>query len=148
MKTLTAFPFSRLTDAVCEALCTAARDKSTTMGVNISFAICDPDGVLRLFRRFSDAQMLSVEMAPAKAYTAAITGTPSGEFAKLTGDGGPLMGLANLDSKILPVPGGFPLHIDGKCVAGIGVGGGMGDQDSQIATYVVDQFEELVKAAK
>lgn len=148
MKSLTAFPCSRLTDDVCEALCAAARNKSTTMGVNISFAIYDPDGVLRLFRRFGDAQMLSVEMAPAKAYTSAITGTPSGEFAKLMGDGGPLMGLANLDSKILPVAGGFPLLIDGKCVGGIGVGGGMGDQDSQIATHVLEQFEALVKTTK
>lgn len=148
MKSVTNSSFNFLSDEACEALCKAAQEKSESMGVKISFAICDPDGQPRLFRRFGDAQMLSVEMAPAKAYTAAITGTPSGVFAKLMGNGGPLMGLGNLDNRILPVPGGFPLMLDGKCVAGIGVGGGMGDQDSQIATYVVEQFEELIKAAK
>lgn len=134
-----------LSDEVCEALCKAAKEKSASMGVKICFAICDPDGHPRLFRRFGDAQLLSVEMAPAKAYTAAITGTPSGEFANLIGEGKPLMGLSNLDKRILPVAGGFPLKIAEKCVAGIGVGGGMGDQDSQIATFVVEQFDALMK---
>lgn len=145
MEKITNSGFSYLSDETCEALCKAAQEKSAAMGVEICFAIFDPDGVMRLFRRFGDAQMLSVEMTPAKAYTAAITGTPSGEFAKLVGPAGPLMNLCNLDPRILPVAGGLPLMVDGKCVGGIGVGGGMGDQDSQIAEHVAAQFKAISK---
>ena len=35
--------------------------------------------------------------------------------------------------------------MDGKeCVGGMGVGGGVGDQDSQKAKYVVDTFNQLI----
>ncbi|MBD5085367.1 MAG: heme-binding protein [Clostridiales bacterium] len=136
--------FSHLSDDVCDKLAAAARQKSEEMGIQVCFSIFDPDGVMRLFRRFGNAQIMSVKLTPAKAYTAAISGTPSEVFAKLAGMGQPLMDYTTIDHNFTPVSGGFPLMVGKECVGGIGVGGGIGDQDSQIAKYVVDTFNQII----
>lgn len=41
-------------------------EKSQELGVEISFAIADPSGLPRVFRRFSDALVLSTTLVPAK----------------------------------------------------------------------------------
>lgn len=84
---------SCLTDEVCDVLCNAAKEKSRQMGLDISFAISDADGLPRLFRRFGDALVLSTTLVPNKAYTSAITQTPTGELAPYVADGGDLMGI-------------------------------------------------------
>ncbi|MDE6498918.1 MAG: heme-binding protein [Muribaculaceae bacterium] len=61
------------------------------MSIEVCFSIFDPDGVMRLFRRFGNAQIMSMKLAPAKAYTAVISATPSEVFSKLAGMGQPLM---------------------------------------------------------
>lgn len=133
-----------LTDDACEILCNAAREKSREMGLDISFAIADADGLPRLFRRFGDALVLSATLVPAKAYTSAITQTPTGALAQLVADGGDLMGMNTCDSRITLVPGGLPLVVDGKTVGAIGVGGGSKEQDMEIARHVVTKFESLI----
>lgn len=136
---------SCLTDETCDILCKAAQDKSREMGLDISFAISDADGLPRLFRRFGDALVLSATLVPDKAYTAAITCTPTGDLIPYVADGGNLMGMNTCDRRITLVPGGIPLVADGKVVGAIGVGGGTKEQDMEIAGFVVDRFNELVK---
>ena len=48
------------------------------------------------------------------------------------------------DNSFTPVSGGLPLMVGKECVDGIGVGGGVGGQDSQIAKYVIDTFSQLI----
>ena len=134
-----------LTDETCDILCKAAQDKSREMGLDISFAIADADGLPRLFRRFGDALVLSATLVPDKAYTAAITRTPTGDLIPYVADGGDLMGMNTCDKRITLVPGGLPLVADGKVVGAIGVGGGSKEQDMEIANHVVATFNELVK---
>ena len=134
-----------LTDETCETLCKAAYEKSREMGLDISFAIADADGLPRLFRRFGDALVLSATFVPAKAYTSAITQTPTGELAPYVADGANLMGINTCDRRITLVPGGIPLIADGKTVGAIGVGGGTKEQDMEIANYVVQKFTELLE---
>lgn len=133
-----------LTDETCDILCNAAREKSREMGLDISFAISDPTGLPRLFRRFGDALVLSATLVPAKAYTAAVTRTPTGELAPFVADGGDLMGMNTCDRRITLVPGGLPLFAaDGTLVGGIGVGGGTKEQDMEIARHVEACFNAL-----
>ena len=136
---------SVLTDGTCDILCKAAQDKSREMGFDISFAIADADGLPRLFRRFGDALVLSATLVPNKAYTAAITCTPTGELAPYVADGGDLQGMNTCDRRITLVPGGLPLVADGKTVGAIGVGGGTKEQDMEIANHVVAIFNGLLK---
>lgn len=132
-----------LTDEAVGTLCHAAKEKSSQMGLDISFAICDADGLPRLFCRFGDALVLSTILVPAKAYTAAITQTPTGDLATLVADGGNLMGINTVSDKITLVPGGLPLFLNEKIVGAIGVGGGTKEQDLEIANFIVAKFNEM-----
>lgn len=143
MAQTTAQTYERLNDETVEILCQAAKEKSTEMGLDISFAICDADGLPRLFRRFGDALVLSTILVPAKAYTAAITQTPTEDLIPLVADGGNLMGINTNSDRITLVPGGLPLFRNGKIVGAIGVSGGTKEQDLEIATCVLAKFNEL-----
>lgn len=134
-----------LDDELCEKLCEAAREKSLEMDLDISFAICDENGFLLVFIRYGEAPIFSTTLVPDKAYTSAIMFMPTEQLAKLTCDGGPLMGIQNKDSKITLVSGGFPLVVNGKCIGGIGIGGGRKNEDSIIGEYVLSIFNELTK---
>lgn len=132
-----------LTDETCEILCKAAQEKSRQMGLDISFAIADADGMPRLFRRFGDALPLSVTLVPAKAYTSAVTRTPTGDLGTYVADGGDLMGMNTCDRRITMVPGGIPLTVGSDVVGAIGVGGGSKEQDLEIAAHVMAVFNSL-----
>ena len=132
-----------LTDEACDILCNAAKEKSREMELDISFAIADADGLPRLFRRFGNALVLSATLVPAKAYTAAVTCTPTGDLIPYVADGGDLTGMNTCDRRITLVPGGIPLVVDGTVVGAIGVGGGSKEQDLEIANHVVSVFNSM-----
>lgn len=132
----------RLTDGMVDILYQTAKEKSALMGLHISFAICDADGLPRLFCRFGDALVLSTILVPAKAYTSAITQTPTEDLMPLVADGGNLMGINTASDRITLVPGGAPLFCNGKIVGAIGVGGGSKVQNLEIADYIVTKFNE------
>lgn len=135
-----------LTDETCDVLRRAAMEKSREMNLDISFAIADADGVPRLFQRFGDALVLSTVLVPAKAYTSAITQTPTGDLREAVADNGNLMGMNSCDRRITLVPGGYPLFVNGKVVGAIGVGGGTKEQDLEIAKYILMKFDELISS--
>lgn len=134
-----------LSDELCDKLCAAAREKSRQAGVDISFAVCDENGLPRVYRRFGDALVLSITLVPGKAYTAAVTQCRTKDVAQCAVEGGSLFAVQSNDPKITLVAGGYPLFHDGRIVGGIGVGGGTEARDCEIAESVVSVFEELTK---
>lgn len=135
-----------LTDELCDKLCAAAKEKSGEIGIDISFAICDESGLLRAFRRFGEALILSITLVSGKAYTAAITQCKTKDVAACAAEGGALMAIQANDSRITLVAGGYPLFVRGKIAGGIGVGGGTAGQDCEIAEYVLSVFETAVNS--
>lgn len=134
-----------LTDELCDKLCEAALKKSREVGVNISFAISDENGLPRVFRRYGNALVLSITLVPGKAYTSAVTQCKTKDVAACAAEGKSLMAIQTNDPKITLVAGGYPLFVNDKIAGGIGVGGGTEEQDCEIAEYVVSVFEELTK---
>ena len=132
-----------LTDELCDKLCAAAREKSKEIGIEISFAISDENGLPRAYRRYGDALVLSITLVPGKAYTAAVTQCKTKDVAAAAAEGASLMAIQTNDPRITLVAGGYPLFADRKIVGGIGVGGGTEEQDCKIAEYVVSVFEKL-----
>lgn len=132
-----------LTDELCDKLCAAAQEKSKEMGVDISFAICDENGLLRAFRRYGEALVLSITLVPGKAYTAAVTQCKTKDVAAAAAEGASLMAIQSSDPKITLVAGGYPLFVHGKIADGIGVGGGTEEEDCAIAEYVASLFDQL-----
>lgn len=120
-----------LTDELCEKLAAAANKKSKELGIDVSFAICDENGLLKLFRRFGEALVLSITLVPGKAYTSAITQSKTKDVALWAKEGNSLMAIQSNDPKITLVAGG------------IGVGGGTKAQDCEIAEYVLKEFEKF-----
>lgn len=134
-----------LTDELCDELCAAARQKSRELGFDISFAVCDENGLPRVYRRYGEALVLSIALVPGKAYTAAVTQCATKDVAAAASEGGALMGIHTCDSRITLVAGGYPLFANGKIAGGIGVGGGTEEQDCAVAEYVLSVFEKHIK---
>lgn len=134
-----------LTDGVCDRLCAAAREKSRELGIDISFAISDENGLPRAYRRYGDALVLSITLVPGKAYTSAVTQCRTKDVAACAAEGGSLMAIQANDPRITLVAGGYPLFVNGKIAGAVGVGGGTEEQDCEIAEYVVSVFEEMTK---
>ena len=134
-----------LNDEMCDLLCAAAHEKSKELGIDISFAIADRNGLPRVYRRYGDALVLSITLVPGKAYTSAVTQCKTKDVAAAAAEGAPLMAIQTNDSRITLVAGGYPLFVDGKIAGAIGVGGGTEAQDCEIAEYVVGKFEDLTK---
>lgn len=132
-----------LTDELCDKLCAAAREKSKALGIDISFAVSDENGLPRAYRRYGEALVLSITLVPGKAYTAAVTQCKTKDVASAAAEGAPLMAIQTNDSRITLVAGGYPLFVNGRIAGGIGVGGGTEAQDCEIAEYVVSVFETL-----
>ena len=134
-----------LTNELCDKLCNAALEKSKEVGVDISFAVYDENGLPRVYRRYGEALVLSITLVPGKAYTAAVTQCKTRDVASVAAEGQALMAIQTNDPRITLVAGGYPLFVKGKIAGGIGVGGGTEEQDCTIAEYVVSVFEEMTK---
>ena len=76
-----------LTDELCDQLCAAAREKSREFGIDISFAVCDENGLPRVYRRYGEALVLSITLVPGKAYTAAVTQSRTKDVAAAAAEG-------------------------------------------------------------
>ena len=134
-----------LTDKLCDALSRAALAKSRQLGVDISFAVYDEHGLPRVFRRFGNALVVSTTLVPGQAYTSAVTQASTKAVAQAARENGTLPGIHTADPRITLVAGGLPLFYKGKIAGGIGIGGGTEEQDCEIAEYVAEKFNELVK---
>ena len=107
----------------------AARKNNWKMAV----AVVDTGGYLVYFEKMQDTQTGSVELAIEKAKTAALFRRPTKTFQDAVAAGGEGLRLLRLTGAI-PIDGGVPIIVDGKLIGAVGVSGGAGDQDGQIAT--------------
>ncbi len=121
------------------------KEKSREMGVDISFAVSDENGLPRVYRRYGEALVLSITLVPGKAYTAAVTQCRTKDVAEAAAEGAALMAIQANDPRITLVAGGYPLFVGGRIAGGIGVGGGSEAQDCEIAEYVVSVFNEMMR---
>ena len=98
----------------------------------MAIAIVDTGGYLVYFEKMQDAQTGSVELAIEKARTAALFRRPTKLFQDGVAAGGEGLRLLRLTGAI-PIDGGVPIIVDGKLIGAVGVSGGSGEQDGQVA---------------
>ncbi len=113
------------------ALAVAALHEAGKIGVPVTVAVCDAGGHLLALLRSEGALLASLESAQTKARTAVYFGA---ETRHLPGDRPitpALLGAVGYPLAFLP--GGIPIRENGIIVGGIGVGGGLPDQDQAIA---------------
>ena len=97
-----------------------------------AIAIVDTGGHLVYFEKMQDTQTGSVELAIEKARTAALFRRPTKVFEDGVAGGGEGLRLLRLTGAI-PIDGGVPIVVDGKLIGAIGVSGGTGAQDGEVA---------------
>ena len=76
--------------------------------------------------------LLSRQVAADKAWTAIAFGQPTDWWSDLLADQPALSALAR-NNRLMAVPGGVPLRLDGEVVGGLGVSGGTAEEDARIA---------------
>jgi uncharacterized protein GlcG (DUF336 family) len=98
----------------------------------MAVAVVDTGGYLVYFEKMQDTQTGSVELAIEKARTAALFRRPTKLFQDSVAAGGEGLRLLRLTGAI-PIDGGVPIIVDGKVIGAVGVSGGSGEQDGQVA---------------
>ena len=112
--------------------------KAKAIGVPNAVAVVEPSGDLVYFGKMTGAPYSAIQLAQQKAVAAARYRRPTKAFFDGIEGGHPLFltfpGVAG-------TLGGVPLVVDGKLVGAIGVSGGNGDQDMQVAGAGVDALK-------
>ena len=98
----------------------------------MAIAVVDTGGYLVYFEKMQDTQTGSIDLAMEKARTAALFNRPTRLFQDSVAAGGEGLRLLRLTGAI-PIDGGVPIIADGKIIGAVGVSGGSGDQDGQVA---------------
>jgi uncharacterized protein GlcG (DUF336 family) len=108
----------------------AAEAEARRQGFSMAFAVVEPSGALVAFEKMDGTQYGSIDVAQAKARTAALYRRPSKAF----GDGlsAGRLGILSFEG-VVAVEGGVPILRDGRIVGAIGASGGSSDQDGQVA---------------
>lgn len=107
----------------------ACRAEAQRIGINVTIVIVDDGANLLYLERLDGAKVMSIEIATQKACTSAISHRPSNYFTDRVQTSIAMLKLPN----IFPVQGGVPILVGSDCLGGIGVSGGSGEQDEQIA---------------
>jgi uncharacterized protein GlcG (DUF336 family) len=111
----------------------AAEAKAEEMKRPMVIAICDEGGNLKAFSRMDGAPLLSIELAPNKAWTSVSFGVSTDKWFEFIKDDPPLLhGIVN-HPRLVVFGGGFPIRIDKQLVGGIGVSGGHYKEDMEVA---------------
>src|SRR5205823_4773026 len=124
--------------AGAETVLAGARKKADALGLKVNIAVVDDGGHLLAFARMDGARPASGATALTKAVSAATfrqeTGTlpPKGESDVLLN-----LSLQNAAAagggKLTTLKGGVPVVVDGQVIGAVGVGGGSGEQDAEVA---------------
>ncbi len=120
--------------AQAEKIIEAAKKKAAYIKVAMNIAIVDRGSNIVAFSRMDNAWLGSVDIAIKKAKTANYFDMNSSEIGKLSQPGKALYGIEVTNSGLVSFPGGVVLkNSDGEIIGGIGVSGGMVDQDQKVA---------------
>lgn len=136
----------RLTAAGAKKVIAGAVAKATEMKLKSNLTVVDDAGLLLAFERMDGARPASISTSQTKAISAATFRVPTGPVAAGNLPNDPLFNLslqgaaATSGGKITALLGGLPILVDGQVVGAIGVAGGSGEQDLEVAKAGVAAF--------
>jgi len=117
----------------------AAEKKAQAMGIGFCIAVVDAAGELVAFSRMDDARPGSIEIAIAKARSAARRRRATADEA-----GGDALSAVRLalasHLNVTGIGGGVPIVVDGQVIGAIGVSSGTTEEDLQVAQAGIDAF--------
>lgn len=127
----------------------AAEAKSRELGVAETICVCDEGGNVIALHRMDEGRITGVEIAIAKAYTAAGHKRATHLFNREGGPalpGGEAFGIHVMHpGKFAIFVGGFPIVYEGRVIGGIGISGGNGEQDTAVGDAALAAFAAHVR---
>lgn len=137
----TASQASGLTLASARRMIAAVEDEARAMGVALSVAVVDSGDQLVAFARMDAADLVSIDLAIDKAFTALVNRMPTGDLGPLVQPGAEFYGYeAVAGGRMIVFAGGMPIERDGVLVGAVGVSGGSTEQDHRAVEAAVAAF--------
>ena len=118
----------------------AAIAEAAKRGWKMAVAVVSPSGDLIYFAKMDDTQLISSDIAPKKARNAAKFRRETKVFFEAMETGHPYV--ATLDPDVVASPGGIPIVLGGKLIAGIGCSGGVGSQDAVVCQAGIEAISK------
>jgi uncharacterized protein GlcG (DUF336 family) len=113
--------------------------KAEKLGIRVSIAVVDEDGELIALYKMPGAYVFSPWIAYLKARTAAIFKRPTAELAERASQNLPFYIGLTVHAGLIFGKGGLPVSAGGFKGA-VGVSGGAGDQDEEVARAVAGRL--------
>ena len=124
----------------------AALEAGRAEGHTVCAVVVNRSGVPKVLLSDDGVGLLGVETARRKAYTSAVSGVPTAQFAAFAASDRMRAAPPHLlDPQLLPVAGGVPIvTADGEVIGAIGVGGADDVTDDRIANQAREAVAEIV----
>ncbi len=123
-------------------LCRKVLEKAGEMHLPVVTAVCDAGGNPSVLLRADGAYIASVDIAQNKAFTSVSLQMSTEQLGTLCQPNGPLYGIQNTNAgRIVIFGGGIPLYENGRMMGGFGVSGGSAEQDTSLAHYAKEIFD-------
>ena len=136
----------RLTAMGARRVIMGANARATELKLKSNITVVDDAGLLLAFERMDGARPASISTSQTKAISAATFRFPTGPVPSNGQPADPLFNMslqAAADAsggKITTLLGGVPIVVDGQVIGAIGVAGGSGEQDLEVAKAGVAAF--------
>ncbi|GLP68982.1 hypothetical protein TUSST3_56050 [Streptomyces sp. TUS-ST3] len=134
-----------LSYAIAHKAAETALDAARAEGTRICVAVVNRSGITKVLLSDDGVGPIGIETARRKAYTAAVTGVPTSQFAAFAAS--PAMAVApvhHVDAGLLAVPGGVPITVDdGEVIGAVGVGGADAETDERLASRALEGLKDL-----
>lgn len=134
----------KMTLKMAETLIAKVKEKAALMGVKAVVAVADAAARPVAVHCMDDAFIASFDIALNKAYTCASLKMSTARLGALSQPGQPLYGIQFTNGgKIVIFGGGEVLEIQGNIIGALGVSGGTAQEDTALAAYGREIFEEV-----
>ncbi|GKT02914.1 GlcG/HbpS family heme-binding protein [Furfurilactobacillus sp. WILCCON 0119] len=124
----------------------ASEAKANELGVGVSMCLMDAAGNPLMQYHMTNANLVSIQLAPKKAWSALAMKQPTKEVSAQIQPGAPLYEMETmLDGKLVSFAGGIPLIVNQQIIGALGISGGAVEEDQAICEAGVHQFLEGIK---
>lgn len=131
--------------AAANALIAKVQQKAAEMGLAVVVAVADASGRPVAVQSMDGAYIASFDIALNKSFTSASLKMSTEKLGTLSQPGESLYGIQFTNGgKIVVFGGGEPLTVNETIVGAIGVSGGSAAEDTYLAAYGKDIFEEVL----
>ena len=126
------------------AIAEAAMERCQSDGADVSVAVVDRVGRLRVFLQGDKANPHNIELAERKAYTARTFNTNTSDWAKRTSGDAPLAPQRQL-KEVIALAGGVPIKYHDETIGAVGVSGSVTGGDETCAMAGAAKVADLLK---